>query len=294
MRHVPELHFHYDDSVDKGERIDNLLRDEPARRRRRVVRRRLVRVLTPTVGAAQAAIGPDRARAQTRPHDLPPARRHPAARQAAGPQLQPGPAARRGTCSAPRRAATPAAWIRSRPACCRCASAKRPRSPVTCWATRKAYETAARLGVTTDTDDADGAGAARAARARRSTRAQVEAALRALHRAHPPASADLFRAQAGRRAAVRQGAPRRGHRGRPSARSTSTSIASAATWTRDRAAPRRSTCGSGTYIRSLVRDLGEALGCGAHVAGLRRLWVDPFREPRHVHPRRAAGAGRAG
>ena len=39
-------------------------------------------------------------------------------------------------------------------------------------------------------------------------------------------------------------------------------------------------CGSGTYVRSLVRDLGERLGCGAHVAGLRRLWVDPFRDPR--------------
>ena len=39
-------------------------------------------------------------------------------------------------------------------------------------------------------------------------------------------------------------------------------------------------CGSGTYVRSLVRDLGELLGCGAHVAELRRLWVDPFREPR--------------
>jgi ribosome-binding factor A len=29
MRHVPELHFHYDDSVDRGERIDALLRDLP-------------------------------------------------------------------------------------------------------------------------------------------------------------------------------------------------------------------------------------------------------------------------
>jgi tRNA pseudouridine55 synthase len=38
-------------------------------------------------------------------------------------------------------------------------------------------------------------------------------------------------------------------------------------------------CGSGTYVRSLVRDLGEALGCGAHVTVLRRLWVDPFRSP---------------
>lgn len=29
LRHVPELHFHYDDSVDRGERIDQLLRDLP-------------------------------------------------------------------------------------------------------------------------------------------------------------------------------------------------------------------------------------------------------------------------
>ncbi len=29
MRHVPELHFHYDESVDRGERIDSLLRDLP-------------------------------------------------------------------------------------------------------------------------------------------------------------------------------------------------------------------------------------------------------------------------
>ena len=39
-------------------------------------------------------------------------------------------------------------------------------------------------------------------------------------------------------------------------------------------------CGSGTYIRALVRDLGEALGCGAHLTGLRRSWVEPFRQPR--------------
>jgi tRNA pseudouridine55 synthase len=38
-------------------------------------------------------------------------------------------------------------------------------------------------------------------------------------------------------------------------------------------------CGSGTYVRSLVRDLGERLGCGAHVTALRRLWIDPFADP---------------
>lgn len=43
-------------------------------------------------------------------------------------------------------------------------------------------------------------------------------------------------------------------------------------------------CGSGTYIRSLVRDLGEAFGCGAHLTALRRVWVEPFRRPRMFTP----------
>lgn len=38
-------------------------------------------------------------------------------------------------------------------------------------------------------------------------------------------------------------------------------------------------CGSGTYVRSLARDLGERLGCGAHLTALRRLWVEPFVSP---------------
>jgi tRNA pseudouridine55 synthase len=41
-------------------------------------------------------------------------------------------------------------------------------------------------------------------------------------------------------------------------------------------------CGSGTYVRSLAVDLGEDLGCGAHLVALRRLWVEPFREPAMV------------
>ena len=35
-------------------------------------------------------------------------------------------------------------------------------------------------------------------------------------------------------------------------------------------------CGKGTYIRSLAHDLGEALGCGAHLASLVRTRVGPF------------------
>jgi tRNA pseudouridine55 synthase len=41
-------------------------------------------------------------------------------------------------------------------------------------------------------------------------------------------------------------------------------------------------CGSGTYVRSLAVDLGEDLGCGAHLTALRRLWVEPFRAPAMV------------
>lgn len=38
-------------------------------------------------------------------------------------------------------------------------------------------------------------------------------------------------------------------------------------------------CSKGTYVRALAEDLGEALGCGAHVSALRRLAVGPYREP---------------
>lgn len=53
-------------------------------------------------------------------------------------------------------------------------------------------------------------------------------------------------------------------------------------------------CGSGTYVRSLAVDLGESLGCGAHLTALRRLWVEPFGVPHMVtlaELQQAAGQG---
>lgn len=35
-------------------------------------------------------------------------------------------------------------------------------------------------------------------------------------------------------------------------------------------------CGKGGYVRSIARDLGEALGCYGHVLKLRRIWSGPF------------------
>ena len=37
-------------------------------------------------------------------------------------------------------------------------------------------------------------------------------------------------------------------------------------------------CSPGTYVRTLVHDLGQELGCGAHLAGLRRTEASGFRE----------------
>lgn len=37
-------------------------------------------------------------------------------------------------------------------------------------------------------------------------------------------------------------------------------------------------CSKGTYVRTIAQELGERLGCGAHVAGLRRLGAGPYTE----------------
>jgi len=41
-------------------------------------------------------------------------------------------------------------------------------------------------------------------------------------------------------------------------------------------------CSGGTYVRSLAHDLGQKLGCGGHLAGLRRTAVAEFQESRAV------------
>lgn len=53
-------------------------------------------------------------------------------------------------------------------------------------------------------------------------------------------------------------------------------------------------CGPGTYVRSLARDLGEAIGCGAHLSALRRTTVGGFDVANafSMEQLEAAGAGR--
>ena len=43
-------------------------------------------------------------------------------------------------------------------------------------------------------------------------------------------------------------------------------------------------CGKGGYVRSIARDLGEALGCYGHVTALRRIWSGPFEAEDGISP----------
>ncbi len=143
---------------------------------------------------------------------------------------------------------------------------------------RKAYETTAVLGISTDTDDADGV-PLRERPVPKLDDAAIEAALAPLRGA--------IRQRAPIYSALKQGGEplyakaRRGE----AIEAPERDVEVHALEVIGRDGPRlrlRVECGSGTYVRSLVRDLGEALGCGAHVATLRRLWVEPFLQPRMV------------
>ena len=152
---------------------------------------------------------------------------------------------------------------------------------------RKAYETVARLGITTDTDDAEGQ-PLRERPVPALSIDQIDVALRQLTgriRQRPPIYSALKRGGEPLYAKAR-----RGEQIEVDARDIEVrafDLLNAADLLdgqlENGASPilrLHVECGSGTYVRSLVRDLGELLGCGAHVAELRRLWVDPFREPR--------------
>ena len=147
------------------------------------------------------------------------------------------------------------------------------------WA--KTYDGVMRLGATTATDDATGATVATSETWRGVDRARVDAALAAFRGAYdqrPPAYSAVK--VAGERAyrRARRGAsvvlrPRR-------VEVTELELESFA----PPDVGFRATVSGGTYLRSLARDIGEALGCGAHLATLRRTRVGPFRLAEAVPP----------
>jgi tRNA pseudouridine55 synthase len=147
---------------------------------------------------------------------------------------------------------------------------------------RKAYDTVARLGIVTDTDDAEGQ-PLRERPVGRYDIATLDAALRDLTgriQQVPPIFSALKRGGEPLYAKARRGETIE-LEARPVDVHAFELLSEQDLLDGDAPQLRLHVeCGSGTYVRSLVRDLGEALGCGAHVAELRRLWVDPFRDPR--------------
>ncbi len=139
----------------------------------------------------------------------------------------------------------------------------------------KAYEAECRLGVTTSTDDAEGEVVTERAvpRLSPSTVESELAALTGLINQVPPVYSAI----------KRDGVPlyRRARRGEHVTASPRQIEVKRLDLVHMTPAGLRLhiECGSGTYVRSLVRDLGERLGCGAHVSALRRLWIEPFRNP---------------
>lgn len=135
----------------------------------------------------------------------------------------------------------------------------------------KGYETLMQLGVTTSTGDAEGEVLER--REVSVTREDIEALL-------PRFRGDIQQVPPMYSALKKDGQPlyklaRAGEVVEREARSVTISRLELLAFENGQARLSVS-CSKGTYIRTLVEDLGHLLGCGAHVAELRRTQAGPF------------------
>lgn len=144
----------------------------------------------------------------------------------------------------------------------------------------KTYEGVIRLGVTTETDDATGAVLASASwtGVTPARLAEVVQQFRGAYEQRPPAYS-----------AVKVGGERAYKRAR---RGEAVELAPRRVEIHEleilEAAPPdlrfRAAVSGGTYLRSLARDMGAALGCGAHLAALQRTAVGPLQLADAVAP----------
>lgn len=135
----------------------------------------------------------------------------------------------------------------------------------------KGYETVAQFGVTTTTADAEGDVV---------ERKPVDISLQQIEALLPQFRGDLQQVPPMYSALKRDGQPlyklaRAGEVVEREPRSVTIARLDLLSFEADRARLAVS-CSKGTYIRTLVEDLGQALGCGAHVAELRRTQAGPF------------------
>ncbi len=158
-------------------------------------------------------------------------------------------------------------------------------------ASDKRYQAILRLGASTDTFDADGRFTRQTDVTVNVTEAQFETELKKfigeIEQTPPPYSAVKVQ---GRRA---YDMARRGERVELAPRKINVYHLEVLEW-----APPEVVvdvhCSSGTYVRSLANDLGEALGCGAYLVGLRRTKSGRFSLRDSVPLRKLQEAFRAG
>ena len=154
--------------------------------------------------------------------------------------------------------------------CCRCASARRPFSQYLLDAD-KGYETVMRMGITTTTGDAEGELLAER---------DVTVGRDDLEQALPRFRGDIEQVPPMYSALKKDGQPlyklaRAGEVVEREARSVTITRLDLLSF-EPPCATLAVSCSKGTYARTLVEDLGQVLGCGAHVAALRRTQAGPF------------------
>ncbi len=143
----------------------------------------------------------------------------------------------------------------------------------------KIYEGEIRFGATTDTYDRHGEVTAEASIADLETEivtTAMEELVGTLDQAAPPFSAKKFKGEKFYEMA------RRGEEVPESKKEITVYELAATGPLQEGVLPFRLECSSGTYVRSLAHDLGQSLGCGAHLAELRRTKVGPFDVDRAV------------
>lgn len=145
----------------------------------------------------------------------------------------------------------------------------------------KTYEATARLGVATDSGDRDGTVVSTSAAWCDVTSGALEEAvsgLRGAIRQRPPSlSAKKVRGEAAHRRV------RRGEEVELEARPVTVHELDVTAF-EPPDVRLRVRCSSGTYVRSLARDMGETLGVGAHLTVLRRTAIGGFGVRRALHP----------
>ncbi len=144
---------------------------------------------------------------------------------------------------------------------------------------RKVYRARVRLGISTDTYDADGQIVTQMKDIAAPSCAQVEAALtqfKGVITQVPPVYSAIKHKGTPLHRLARQGVEVE-HILQSKARQVEIFGLELTAWDPPHCTL-ETTCAPGTYVRSLAHDLGQVLGCGAHLAGLVRLASGKFRQ----------------